>query len=66
MDNNSIIRQELLRIRWSLNDEEKEILDRKINNKLINLLSKDIKTKYIGIYWPIEKEVDTIRTGKWM
>ncbi len=63
---NKEIRAKILKIRWNLENKKKEKYDSLIFKKISNIISKKIKTKYIGLYWPIENEVDTIRLAEWL
>lgn len=63
---NKEIRTELLRKRWKLSKDKKKMLDKKIFNLLIKEFEKCKRDKFIGMYWPIENEVDTIEPIKWL
>lgn len=63
---NKELRSKILKMRWNLSDEIKNEFDNVIFDKLIKVISKKIKTKYIGLYWPIENEVDTIKFIDWL
>lgn len=65
MSNNEI-RQELLKKRWNISEQDKSTWDSSIKDKLIKIFSKMSKNKFIGLYWPIENEVDTIKVIKWL
>lgn len=63
---NKETRIKILKLRWSLSSKEKNRYDDLIFKKLKEIFSKKIKTKYIGLYWPIENEVDTIKITDWL